>query len=197
MEKIRKQLDFLIEIDKVKGILRQSLILNGERRENDAEHSWHMALAAMTLREYFLEEIDMEKVLKMILIHDIVEIYAGDTPAFGATNHNKFKEELESANKIFGMLPEKHRDDLLNLWLEFEEENTSESKFATSCDRFQGFMQNLTSDGHTWKKYSVHKSQVEKRMEPIKIYMPEVYKKIVEPEIKNYIRRGIILHDLL
>ncbi|MGL5099739.1 MAG: HD domain-containing protein, partial [Fusobacteriaceae bacterium] len=78
MEKIRKQLDFLIEIDKVKGILRQSLILQGERRENDAEHSWHMSLAAMTLREYYKEEVDMEKVLKMILIHDIVEIYAGD-----------------------------------------------------------------------------------------------------------------------
>ncbi|MGL4732570.1 MAG: HD domain-containing protein [Fusobacteriaceae bacterium] len=197
MEKIRKQLDFLIEIDKVKGILRQSLILQGERRENDAEHSWHMALAAMTLREYFMEKIDMEKVLKMILIHDIVEIYAGDNPAFGAINHNKFHEELEAANKIFGMLPGKEKDEFLDLWLEFEEENTPESKFATACDRFQGFMQNLTSDGHTWKKYSVHKSQVEKRMEPIKIHLPEVYKKIVEPEIHHYMNRGIILHDLL
>lgn len=197
MEKIRKKLDFLIEIDKVKNILRQTLILNGERRENDAEHSWHMAMAAMTLKEYFLKEVDMEKVLKMILIHDIVEIYAGDTPAFGATNENKFNEELESANKIFGMLPAEQRDEFLSLWLEFEGGNSRESKFATACDRFQGFLQNITSDGHTWKKYSVHKSQVEKRMEPIKLYLPEVYEKIVEPEIRHYMNKGIILHDLL
>lgn len=197
MKKIKQQLDFLIEIDKVKGILRQSLILNGERRENDAEHSWHMSLAAMTLREYFMENLNMEKVLKMILIHDIVEIYAGDNPAFGDINHNKFHEELAAANKIFGMLPENEKDEFLSLWLEFEEENTSEAKFATACDRFQGFLQNLTSDGHTWKKYSVHKSQVEKRMEPIKLYLPEVYEKIVEVEIHNYMKRGIILHDLL
>lgn len=193
---MNKELNFLIEIDKIKGILRQTLILGGERRENDAEHSWHMALTAMTLEKYYQSPLNMEKVLKMVLIHDLVEIYAGDTPAFGAPNPNKFQEEKEAAYKIFGILPEELGKELLDLWFNFEEGKSHEAKFANACDRFQGFIQNLTSDGHSWRKYSVRKHQVLKRMEPIKTFLPKVYEEIVLPEIKKYMELGAIQEDI-
>jgi putative hydrolase of HD superfamily len=192
MEKIKKQLEFLIEIDKIKGILRQTLILGGERRENDAEHSWHMALTAMTVREYFVEKVDMEKVLKMILLHDIVEIYAGDTPCFGIGNPNKYEEEKASAQKIFSYLPKEQSDEFMSIWEEFEELKTPEAKFSNLCDRLQGFIQNITSDGHTWKKYNVTREKVENRVKPIREFAPEIYKNFVLPEIEKYIERGII-----
>ena len=131
MGKLADQVKFLIEIDKVKSILRQSIVLGDlNRRENDAEHSWHMALCAMTLKEYSnLGEIDMEKVLKLILIHDIVEIYAGDTPAFSDYNkQTKWRTELESAEKIYGMLPEEQEKEFMKLWLEFENMETKEAR---------------------------------------------------------------------
>ncbi|MGL5123214.1 MAG: HD domain-containing protein [Fusobacteriaceae bacterium] len=189
---LKKQLDFLIEIDKIKGILRQSLVLNGERQENDAEHSWHMAMTAFTLKAYFHYSIDMEKTLKMILIHDIVEIYAGDNPCFGIINPKKYYQELESSKKIFGLLPKKQGKELMNLWLEFEEKKTSESIFANCCDIFQGFLQNLTSNGHTWKKYHVKEEQVLKRVKLIKDYLPQVYKEIILKEIEYYKKKMII-----
>ncbi|MGL5124581.1 MAG: HD domain-containing protein [Fusobacteriaceae bacterium] len=193
---MNKELEFLIEIDKIKGILRQTLILGGERRENDAEHSWHMAMTAMTLEKYYLEPVNMEKVLKMVLIHDLVEIYAGDTPAFGPNNPNKFQDEKNAALKIFGFLPEELGKELLDLWFDFENGETHEAKFATACDRFQGFIQNLTSNGHSWRKYAVKKHQVLKRMEPIKDYLPKVFDEIVLPEIKKYIKLGAIQEDI-
>ena len=100
MERIQKQMTFLFEIDKVKDIFRQSLIVNGKREENDAEHSWHMALVALIIKEYFQGEVDLEKSLKMILIHDLVEIYAGDTPAFGENRPDKKEEEIKAAIKL-------------------------------------------------------------------------------------------------
>lgn len=189
---LKKQLDFLIEIDKAKGILRESLILNGMRRENDAEHSWHMAMTAFILKPYFNYFLDMEKTFKMILIHDIVEIYAGDNPCFGVINTEKYHQELESSKKIFGLLPEKQANELMSIWLEFEEQKTSESHFANCCDRFQGFLQNLTSDGHTWKKFNVKEEQILKRVEPIKNYLPKVYEEIILKEIKYYKEKNII-----
>ena len=172
--------------------MRQTLILGGERQENDAEHSWHMAMTAMTLKEYFPEEVNMEKVLKMILIHDIVEIYAGDTPCLGAPNPNKFDEELASAEKIFSFLPKDQKEERMAIWIEFEELETPEARFANLCDRFQGFLQNITSDGHTWKKYSVTLEKVEHRMKPIAEGAPRLYNEFMMPEIKKYIERGII-----
>ena len=154
MERIQKQMAFLFEIDKVKDIFRQSLVVNGKREENDAEHSWHMALVALTIKEYFQGEVNLERSLKMILIHDLVEIYAGDTPAFGEVRTDKADDELKAAVKLFSLLPDDQKDEFLNLWLEFEECESNEAKFANVCDRYQGFMQNLTSDGHTWKKFN-------------------------------------------
>lgn len=191
MKKIEKQMEFLHEIDKIKDVFRQSLVL-GKRRENDAEHSWHMAMTALTIREYFREDISLERVLKMILIHDLVEIYAGDTPAFGAKRPDKAHQELRAAKKIFSLLPEDQEREFLDLWVEFEECSTSDSRFANVCDRFQGFMQNLTSDGHTWKKFDVHIEKVLERGRVIELYTPELFHDYVMPQLQKYIDRGII-----
>ena len=192
MERIQKQMTFLFEIDKVKDIFRQSLIVNGKREENDAEHSWHMALVALIIKEYFQGEVDLEKSLKMILIHDLVEIYAGDTPAFGENRPDKKEEEIKAAIKLFSLLPSDQKEEFLNLWLEFEECQSNEAKFANVCDRYQGFMQNLTSDGHTWKKFNAPMEKVLKRAEVIKEYVPELYEKVMLPEFLKYQKRGII-----
>lgn len=192
MERIQKQMAFLFEIDKVKDIFRQSLVVNGKREENDAEHSWHMALVALTIKEYFQGEVDLEKSLKMILIHDLVEIYAGDTPAFGEVRPDKADDELKAAVKLFSLLPDDQKEEFLNLWTEFEECESNEAKFANVCDRYQGFMQNLTSDGHTWKKFNAPMERVLKRAEVIKIYVPELYEKVMLPEFLKYQESGII-----
>ncbi len=191
MERIKQQMDFLHEIDKVKDIFRESLALN-KRRENDAEHSWHMAMVALTLKEYFIEEVDLEKSLKMILIHDLIEIYAGDTPVYGAKRPNKREEETQAAKKLFSILPEDQRKELLDLWLEFEDCETNEAKYANVCDRYQGFMQNLTSDGHTWKKFEPTMNQILSRVNLLKLYVPELFEKYVLPELEKYRAKGII-----
>lgn len=198
MNKLHKQVEFLFEIDKLKGILRQSVVLGDtNRRENDAEHSWHMAMCAIVLKEYVdIDNIDMEKVIKMILIHDLVEIYSDDTPAFSDfSKEDKFNKELIAGEKIFGMLPEEQGKEFFDIWLEFEKMETNNSKFANVFDRFQGFMQNLTSDGHTWKKWNVHESMVVKRLEPILKYGPKLYSEIVRPAIDEYMKKGIIHKD--
>ena len=195
MTKIQEQIKFLMEIDKVKGILRQSVILGDiNRRENDAEHSWHMALCAIILKEYVeFDNINLEKVLKMILLHDIVEVYSDDTPAFSNySKEEKFQKELESAKKIFGILPEDQYMEFFKLWLEFENMETNESKFANVFDRFQGFIQNLSSDGHTWKKWNVTEAMVLKRLDPLIKYAPRLYSEFVRLEIDKYIEKGII-----
>ncbi|WP_297596209.1 HD family hydrolase [uncultured Cetobacterium sp.] len=191
MERIQKQMEFLNEIDKVKEIFRQSLV-DGKREENDAEHSWHMAMVAITLKEYFIEEFNLEKSLKMILIHDLVEIYAGDTPAFGVERPDKQEEEIKAAKKLFSLLPKDQNEDFLDLWLEFEDCQSSEAKFANVCDRYQGFMQNLTSDGHTWKKFNATMERVLDRAEVLKLYVPEIFEKYMLPKFEMYKNRGII-----
>ncbi|MGF6907511.1 HD domain-containing protein [Fusobacterium sp. PH5-44] len=195
MSKLENQLQFLLEIDKVKNILRQSVILGDpQRRENDAEHSWHMAICAMILKEYVeLDNINMEKVLKMILIHDLVEIYAGDVPAFAIFSpEEKAKKEMDAAKKIFSLLPPEQNKEFMDLWSEFELSETNNAKYANVFDRFQGFMQNITSDGHTWRKFSPSKEMVIKRMKPIAMHAPVVYKEIVYKKIDEYIKKGVI-----
>lgn len=195
MKKLYEQVNFLMEIDKVKGILRQSVILGDvNRRENDAEHSWHMAVCAITLKEYVtFEKVDMERVLKMILLHDLVEIYCDDTPAFSNTSkEEKFRKELAAAEKIFSLLPKDQYKEYFDLWMEFENMETNESKFANVFDRFQGFIQNLSSDGHTWKKWNVTKEMVIKRLEPVIKYAPKIFDEFILLEIEEYMKRGII-----
>ena len=153
---LEKQVSFIKEIDKVKYILRQSKLFNSNRRENDAEHSWHLAVMAIVLAEHSEKPINLLKVLKMLLIHDIVEIDAGDTFIYDTTkDHDNTEEELDAAKRIFGILPEEQAAELIALWEEFEAAETDEAKFAKSMDRFEPLLQNASNSGGTWVQYDV------------------------------------------
>ena len=154
--KLEKQIAFIKEIDKVKYILRQSTLFNSDRRENDAEHSWHLAVMAIVLAEYSDKPIDLLKVLKMVLIHDIVEIDAGDTFIYSTTkDHDNTEEVLAAAKRIFGILPAEQAEELIEIWKEFEAAETDEAKFAKSLDSFEPLLQSATNNGGTWVEHDV------------------------------------------
>ncbi|MEP1095686.1 MAG: HD domain-containing protein [Cyclobacteriaceae bacterium] len=153
---LQKQISFIKEIDKLKYVTRKTRLFNSDRHENDAEHSWHLAMMVLVLAEHSNEPIDMLKVLKMILIHDIVEIDAGDTFLFDTkNNHTNTDEELKAAKRIFRMLPKVQADDFIAIWEEFEAFETPEAKFARSIDHFEPILQNDTNNGGTWAEFAV------------------------------------------
>ena len=164
MTRLEKQLSFIIEIDKVKNIFRQTYLSDKNRKENDAEHSWHIALMALLLKEYAEESVDVLKVMTMVLIHDLVEIDAGDTYAYDeAGNQTKRQRELAAAERIFGILPEDQGKYLRELWDEFEAYETAESKYAHLLDNLQPLLLNDAADGIAWLEHGVKKSQIYKR----------------------------------
>ncbi len=168
MEKLLKQIEFIKEIDKLKYIQRKSKLFNSDRNENDAEHSWHLAMMALVLAEHTNQEIDILKVLKMVLIHDIVEIDAGDVFIFDTTkNHTNTQEELKAAKRIFGILPDDQAQEFIDIWLEFEEGTSNEAKFAKAMDRFEPVLQNLSNNGGTWAEYKVDYEIVMAKTKPI------------------------------
>ena len=163
-ERLKKQLDFILEVDKVKNIFRQTYLADGNRKENDAEHSWHLALMAVLLKEYSNEEVDLSKVIPMVLAHDLVEIDAGDTYAYdekGAAT--KDARERKAADRIYGLLPEDQGQWLKALWEEFEAYETPEAKFAHVLDNCQPLFLNDASNGRSWEEHQVKKSQIYKR----------------------------------
>ena len=169
-ERFSKQIDFIVEIDKLKHVERQSALCDGTRQENDPEHSWHIATMAMLFAEYSNEKVDQLKVIKMLLIHDLVEIYAGDTFAYDMIgNSTKEKREKEAANKIFGLLPEDQTEEMLELWNEFESLSTPEARFASALDKLQPLILSYYNKGWSWKKHGVVKSQIVDKKEPLKI----------------------------
>jgi len=155
-ERLKKQVEFLIEIDKIKYILRKTKLFNNSRFENDAEHAWHLAIIALVMSEYSNEKIDVSKVIKMVLVHDIVEIDADDVIVYD-TQMRKLAEEKEkiAAERIFGILPDDQKDEFIDLWREFEEKKTPESKFAAAIDRFEPILQNQLTDYYTWKAHDI------------------------------------------
>ena len=163
-DRLQKQMDFIVEIDKVKKIMRQTYLADASRKENDAEHSWHLALMAVLLKEYSNEDVDLSKVIPMVLIHDLVEIDAGDTYAYSGEDPEETEaRERKAALRIFGMLPEDQGQWLRSLWEEFEAYETPEAKFARTLDNCQPLLLNDASDGKSWKEHGVHKSQIYKR----------------------------------
>lgn len=163
-ERLKKQMDFLLEADKLKFISRQTYLSDGKRKENDGEHSWHLALMAVLLSEYSNEKIDLVKVITMVLIHDIVEIDAGDTYAYDAVgNQSKREREVKAADRIFNILPQDQAEKFRQLWEEFEAYETPEAKFAHVCDNVQPLMLNDATDGLAWREHDVKKSQVLQR----------------------------------
>lgn len=162
--RIDKQIAFIEEIDKVKQIYRRTILMDGSRNENDAEHSWHLAVMAVLLSEYAGKEIDLLKVIKMVLIHDIVEIDAGDTYCYDEAGYlDKRDREEKAADRIFNILPADQARELRDLWEEFEECNSPEAKFAASLDRFQPLLHNYRTCGLSWRKHDIAKDMVIKR----------------------------------
>ena len=163
-KRFEKQLAFILEADKEKNILRQTHLSGHGRQENDAEHAWHMAMMIYLLKEYSNEEIDLAKTMMMALIHDIVEIDAGDTYAYdAAAMETQAEREKLAAERIFGMLPDDQRDELRNLFEEFEAGKTPEARFARTMDNLQPLLLNDSNDGGDWKEHRVTRTQVMKR----------------------------------
>ncbi len=169
-----KRIQFISVIDKMKSIYRQNLLIDASREETDAEHSWHLAVMAILLSDYAPEGTDIQKVIKMVLVHDLIEIYAGDTFCYDTEGiKDKRKREEESADRLFKILPEKDGKELRALWEEFDKEETKEALFAASLDRLQPLINNFFTNGHTWRKGSVKKELVLKREEILKKGLPK------------------------
>lgn len=171
-DRIRQQFAFLAELDRLKSVLRQSPLLDRSRRENSAEHSWHLAMFALTLAEHADTRrggIDTFRVIRMLLLHDIVEIDAGDTPFFarGVDYAETEKSELQAARRIFGLLPAEQGGAMLDLWLEFEGAETPDARFAKALDRLQPLLANALTDGGTWVEFSVSEEEALGRYGPI------------------------------
>ena len=160
-DKLLKQLSFIKEIDKIKYIERKTKLFNSDRRENDAEHSWHLAMMALVLAEHSNRPIDLLKVIKMVLIHDIVEIDSGDIFIYDTEkDHDNTEEERKAAQRIFGILPSEQAKEMIDIWEEFEAGETDEAKFAQAVDRLEPLLQNASNKGGTWMEYDIQKSQV-------------------------------------
>ena len=163
-ERLSRQIDFILEADKEKNIFRQTHLSGNGRRENDAEHAWHMAIMVYLLKEYANEEFDMARAMIMALIHDIVEIDAGDTYAYDSKGlETQQAREEQAAQRIFGLLPEDQGDELRKLFEEYEANETPEARFVRAMDNFQPLLLNDSNDGNDWKEHGIGKSQVMKR----------------------------------
>lgn len=167
--RLKKQIEFVLELDKIKKIGRQTYLSDASRKENDAEHSWHLAIMIMLLNEYSNDKLDVLKTMKMVLIHDVVEIDAGDTYAYDEEgNGSKRAREEAAADRIFNILPEEQAIEMRDLWEEFELGETAEAMFANAVDKIQPIMLNDASDGLAWREHGIFKSQVENRNENTK-----------------------------
>jgi len=196
MERLEKQFDFIREIDKEKLIGRQTYLSDVSRKENDAEHAWHMAIMTILLSEYANEKIDVLKTITMLLIHDIVEIDAGDTYAYDEQGLKTQRErEEKAADRIFGMLPEDQAKKFRDLWEEFEAKQTPEAKFARTMDNIQPMMLNAATDGKAWIEHGVHVNQILKRNEITPSGSETLWKYAFENLIKPNMEKGRIQAD--
>ncbi|MCR5368777.1 MULTISPECIES: HD domain-containing protein [Eubacterium] len=174
--RLDQQLKFSAEIDKMTNVYRRTLLVSGERRENDAEHSWHVAVMALLFKEYCVEEPNVERAIKMLVVHDLIEIYAGDTFAYDVKgNESKAEREAAAADKLYSQLPPEQGSELKALWEEFDGMETVDAKYAACLDRIQPLLHNTLTEGHTWQNNGAVRSQVEARAGIVKEFMPEVY----------------------
>lgn len=190
--RLEKQIQFIIEIDKVKEIFRQNFISDGTRKENDAEHSWHLAVMAFILCEHFPEKVDLSKVLKMTLMHDLVEIDAGDTYCYDEeAGVDKIWREKQAAQRLYSILPDDQAKEFFELWKEFEDSKTPEARYTAILDRIQPLILNLQSHGKSWKDHNISHEQVIKRTRIIQ-ENSEVLWGIVKNIIDEAILRGYL-----
>jgi putative hydrolase of HD superfamily len=192
--RFKQQIEFVLEVDKLKQIWRRTILVDGSRRENSAEHSWHIALMVSLFAEYSRDpDIDLMHVIKMLLVHDLVEIDAGDTYCYDADGRkNQAQREQVAADRIFDMLPVDQRDEIRALWKEFEEMASPESKFANALDRFQPLLHNYFTDGQTWQENRITSRQVHERMRPVKDGAPVLWA-YISALIDDAVKRGILI----
>lgn len=165
-DRLKKQVEFILELDKMKNLYRQTYVLHEDRTENDAEHSWHLAILAFMLAEYSNKPVNVSKVMKMVLIHDVVEIDAGDTYCYDTEGYKtKADREEKAAQRIFGLLPDDQKEEMYSLWREFEDSETDDARFAALLDRLQPLLLNYTKGGISWQQHGIAKEQVMKRNE--------------------------------
>lgn len=189
-ERMDRQFLFTAEIDKMTAVLRRTMLIDKSRRENDAEHSWHIAVMAMLFQEYAAEPVDIGRVVQMCVVHDLVEIIAGDTFAYDAEgNRGKADRERAAADRLFSQIPEDQGKMIRSLWEEFDAMETADARYAACMDRLQPFLHNTLTDGHTWAESTANRGAVEKRMAVIKEFMPKVYQ-WVSDNLDNAVNKG-------
>lgn len=188
--RLKQQLAFIWEIDKLKNIFRQTYLLDENRKENDAEHSWHIAMMAVLLQEYANEDVDLLRIIKMMLLHDIVEIDAGDTYCYDeVANESKRQRELEAANRIFNILPEDQAREFRDLWDEFEARETNEAQFARALDRLQPMMHNYLTKGRSWREHGVTATEALKQNREIEDGSTALWE-FVEEMVRDGVEQG-------
>lgn len=196
-ERLERQIEFVREIDQEKEIFRQTYLADGSRKENDAEHAWHMAIMAYLLAEYANEPIDVTKTMMMLLIHDIVEIDAGDTYAYDEKGKETQRErELKAADRIFALLPEDQGKTLRGLWEEFEEAESREARFARTMDNLQPMMLNAASEGKSWVEHQAALSKILKRNERTPRGSEQLWEYAKEHWLEPNVRSGRIRDDV-
>jgi len=189
---LQQQVAFIKEIDKLKYIQRKTKLFNSDRNENDAEHSWHLALMALVLAEHADKPIDVLKVVKMVLIHDIVEIDAGDIFIYDTVlNHTNTEQETLAAQRIFGLLPKEQAEEFIAIWQEFEDGITDEAKFAKAMDRFEPLLQNTSNNGGTWREFDVPYQKVYDKKKVIKEGSTAIWD-YAENLINESVEKGIL-----
>lgn len=192
-ERVAGQLRFVLEIDRLKGVLRQTLLTDASRRENSAEHSWHLAVMAVLLAEHAPEGVDVRRVVRMVLVHDVVEIDAGDAFCYdAAAMDGKDEREARAARRIFGLLPPDQAEELRSLWEEFEAMESLDSRYANALDRMQPLLHNFVTDGGSWRAHGVSHSQVLERMRPVEAGAPRLWPLVLgileEARTRDWIR---------
>jgi len=191
-DRLAQQIAFLLEADKLKRILRRTPLTDASRPENSAEHSWHLVLAAVVLREHATTDVDLLRVLEMLTVHDLVEIDAGDTFAYDAGHlGTKAERERAAADRIFALLPPDQAARLRERWEEFEAHETPEARFANALDRLQPLLQNACAGGGSWRDHEVTRQQVLRRMDPIRSTMPDLWPRVLEI-IEAFCTSGIL-----
>ncbi|WP_026369693.1 HD domain-containing protein [Kallotenue papyrolyticum] len=180
-ERLDQQLRFIVELDRLKQVLRMMPLISDQRRENSAEHSWHLAVMALILAEYAPSEADLPRAVQMVLIHDLVEIDAGDTFCYDAQgNLDKAAREQRAAERLFGLLPPEQGAALRGLWEEFEAGATPTARFAVALDRLQPLLLNIHNRGGSWRAHRITRAQVLQRMQPIQHGLPALWPRVLE-----------------
>ena len=192
-DRFRQQIEFILEVDKLKHVLRKTILMDRSRRENSAEHSWHIALTVLILSEYAKDsKVDLFRVMKILLVHDLIEIDAGDTYCYDDQGRkDQARREKNAANRIFNLLPADQAAALRELWDEFEERKTPESKFANALDRLQPFLHNYFTEGQIWQENNIKSAQVKARMHPVDDGAPVLWK-YVSSLIDEGVKRGFL-----